>query len=408
MRAAFSLFIALLAIPGLAYAGESAVILASDNPADFAVAGALGEKLGLDVITTPWGTLGDESVQQIRASRRAKAYVVGGAAAVPEAEDTLAQYDISVERIGGGDRYETAALVAGKWDKSARVFIADGFDTQGIGDAAERARAADAPIVFVRRENVHQTVADAIAGLNATEAVLVPAPDMDTQSIEASIRATGVTMIETVETDLEERARSAVEEAAAAVSGAGANASEEITDAESVAAFRLLERAREHLNYARGALDAERYGEAFGQAVASRENAENSARVSSGVVVGHLRTYVDGARAEIEALVKLKIDIGEISENPVKYGGRDVQVTGIVLSDPIYIGEKTYIEMRDATGTIVVQKGGFMGPPLVKKDDTITVTGSVSINPSFGVPQGGVHSGMPTYVIEAAEIEHVY
>ena len=407
MRTAFSLFIALLVFPGLAYAGESAVILASDNPADFAAASALGEKLGLDVITTPWGTLSDESVQQIRASRRAKAYVVGGAAAVPGAEDTLAQYDISIERIGGEDRYETSALVAWKWDKSARVFIADGFDVQGIGDAAERARAADAPIVFVRRENVHHKVADAIAGLNVTEAVLIPAPDMDTSSIEASIRARGVTMIETVETDLEERARSAVREAEAAVLGAGANA-REITDARSVVAFRLLERAREYLNYARGALGAERYGDAFGQAVASSENAENSARVSSGIVVGHLRTSVDGARAEIEALVKMKMDIGEIAGNPAKYWERDVQVTGTVLSDPIYIGEKTYIEMRDATGTIVVEKGGFMGPPLVEKGDTITVTGSVSINPSFGGPQGGVHSGMPSYIIEATKIEHVY
>lgn len=407
MRATLSLFIALLVIPGLAYAGESAVILASDNPADFAAASALGEKLGLDVITTPWGTLGDEPVQQVRASRRAKAYVVGGTVAVPGAEDTLAQYAISVERIGGEDRYETSALVAGKWDKSARIFIADGFDVQGIGDAAERARAVDAPIVFVRRENVHQAVADAIAGLNATEAVLIPAPDMDTQSIEASISTIGVTKVETVETDLEERARSAVEEAEAAVLRAGANASE-ITDAGSVVAYRLLERAREYLNYARGALGAERYGDAFGQAVASRENAENSARVSSGIVVGHLRTSVDGARAEIEALVKMKMDIVEIAEDPVKYGERDIQVTGIVLSDPIYIGEKTYIEMRDATGTIVVQKSGFMGPPLVKKDDTITVTGSVSINPSFGGAHGGVHSGMPSYILEATKIEHVY
>jgi hypothetical protein len=406
MRAVLSLVAVMLVLPGLAYAAESAVILTSDNPADFASADALGEKLGLGVVTTPWGTLSDESVQKLRTSRYKKVYVVGGAVAVPDAEDVLAQYDISIERIGGRDRYETSALVAGKWDKSARVFIADGFDAQGIEDAADKARAKDAPIVFVRRGEVPQSVADAIASLEISEAVLIPAPDMNTTAIGTSIRTTGVTKVETVETDLEGRARSAVEEAKAAVLSAEAGAGE-ISDADSMVAFRRLEMAREYLNYAQDALDAGEYDTAFGQSVAASENAENSLLVSSGIVVGYLRTSVDEARREIEALVKRRIDIGEIVENPVKYVERDIQVTGIVMSDPVYIGEKTYIEIQDATGTIIVEKNGFMGPPLAEKDDTITVTGSVIINPGFGGPHRGEHSGMPSYIIEAEEIEHI-
>lgn len=405
MRAAL-LLLALLVLPGLAYAEVGAVILASDNPADSASAGALGGKLGLAIVTTPWGTLSDESVQKIRTSRYKKVYVVGGTIAVPEAEDVLAQYDISVERIGGGDRYETSALVAGKWGKSTRVFIADGFDTQGIEDAAEKARAQDAPVVFVMADEVSQAVLDAIDWLGATEAVLIPSPDMDTSIIDASVRARGVTKVETVETDLERRARSAVEEAKAAVLDAEANIGE-ITDAESMVAFRRLEMAREYLNYAQDALDAGEYGAAFGQAVASSENAENSLKVSSGIVVGYLRRSADEARREIEALVKRRIDIGEIVENPVKYAEREVQVTGIVMSAPVYIGEKTYIEIQDATGTIIVEREGFMGPPLAEKNDTLTVTGTVLINPTFGGPHGGGHAGMPSYILRAEEIEHV-
>jgi hypothetical protein len=209
-----------------------------------------------------------------------------------------------------------------------------------------------------------------------------------------------------VETDLEERARSAVEEAKAAVLDAEAGAGE-ITDAESMVAFRRLEMAREYLNYASDALDTGEYSAAFGQAVASSENAENSLKVSSGIVVGYLRRSVDEARREIEALVKMKIDIGEIVENPVKYAEREVQVTGIVMSAPVYIGEKTYIEIQDATGTIIVEREGFMGPPLAEKDDTLTVTGTVLINPTFGGPHGGEHAGMPSYILKAEEIEHV-
>jgi len=406
MRAAFSLFVFFLLLPGMAFAAENAVILASDNPADSALAGALGDKLGLDVITTPWGTLSDESVQEIEASGYKKVYVVGGTVAVPDAEDTLAKSDISIERIGGRDRYETSAIVAGKWDKSTRVYIADGFDTRGIEDASAKARVKSGPIVFVRKDEVSQAVLDAIGELGAQEAVLIPSPGMDTAAIGEDIKNMGAIKVGAVETDLEGKAQSAVEEAEAAVLSAEAGAGE-ITDANSMVAFRRLEMARVYLNYAQNALDAGEYGESFGNAVASKENAEYSFLVSSGVVVGVLSVYVDAARRDIESLAKTNPDIGDIVENPVKYAQRDIQVTGIIMSDPVYIGEKTYIELQDATGTIIVEKAGFMGPPLAEKEDTITVTGSVTLNPGFGGPHGGDHSGMPSYIIEASEIEHV-
>lgn len=404
MRAAL-LLLSLLMLPAPASATGCAVVLSNDNPADFAAAGALAGAMGLDIITTRWGTLSNESVQEARATKCIKVFVVGGPAAVPGAEDALAQF-AAVERIGGADRYETSALVAGKWDRSSSVFIADGRDTQGISDAAERAAAAGAPIVFVRPDGIPQAVADAIAGLDAAKATLIPSPATDASVIEAGIRGSGAMEVEIIEVDTEQRAQSAVEEANAAVSSAGAGVGE-VTDAESMAAFRQLEKAREYLSYAQVALDAGKYSEAFGNAAAATENAEYATKISSGIVVGYLQSAVDAAKKDIEALVKNKVDIGELAENPVKYGGRDVQVTGSVPSDPVYIGEKTYIEIEDFTGRIIVEKEGFMGPPLVESGDTITVTGTVRINPSFGGPHGAEHAGLPSYILEAAEIEHV-
>lgn len=106
--------------------------------------------------------------------------------------------------------------------------------------------------------------------------------------------------------------------------------------------------------------------------------------------------------------VEGNIDIGELLINPSKYEGIDVLIAGVVLSDPVYIGKKTYIEMRDETGRIFVETEGFMGPPIVETGNTIKVTGAVRIDPAYGGPQGGEHSSLPFYIIVATEVETVY
>lgn len=405
MKAVLPLIIALLMLPTAATAQGCTALLTSDNPADFAAASALANKLGADIVSTPWGTLSDESVEQVIASKCTKALVVGGSVAVPDAENVLPQYNIAVERIGGADRYETSALTAERWETSLIVIVASGQDRDGISEASRKANSVGAPVVFVKSSGVPEPVADAIGKLKAEEATLIPAPDMDTASIDATIRERGITKVEITEIDTAKRTKTAIDEASAAILDAEAGIGE-ISDASSIAAFRLIENAREHLNFATHAQSGDGFSEAFSHATAARENAENSKMISSGTVVGNLKSAVDEAAREITGLVKKRIDIAEISGNPIGYSGREVQVIGTVLSDPVYIGEKTYIEMQDATGTIVIEKEGFLGPPVVETGDTIKVTGVVRLNPDYGGPRGQ-HSNLPAYIIEATRIEQV-
>jgi hypothetical protein len=122
---------------------------------------------------------------------------------------------------------------------------------------------------------------------------------------------------------------------------------------------------------------------------------------------GNISNIEQGAQTGAAEEVTGNIDIGELLIDPAKYEGVEVLLAGEVLSDPVYIGEKTYIEMQDATGRIFVEIEGFMGPPLVENGDTIKVTGAVRIDPSYGGPHGGEHSDLPSYIIEATEVVQV-
>lgn len=309
------------AAPGAGPAQGVAVILVADNSADLAAASALGGKLGLKVVVTPWGTLGDDAIAQINASGATQVYVVGGPVAVPEVEAKLQGFTMT--RLGGKDRFETSALVVGRWNRSALVFLVEGADEEGAREATVKARAENAPIVYVKKVELPEAVGAALARLNASRGVLVPSPDMEKEKVKARLRERGLEVNETP-VDFAQRAQNAIAAAEKAVESAEANASE-VNESRSAAAARLLLQAKLHLADARDALNASKYGEAYGLAVAAKHLAENSGRITRGVIVGSLREDVERAAAEIgsRGLEGWKKDLDVAANNSaVGLGGR--------------------------------------------------------------------------------------
>lgn len=308
--------VALLLLSGFeSVHGASVIILVSDNSADLAVANTLAEKVNVSVVVTPWGTLSDEAVQKINASGAVEVYVVGGSVAVPDVEVKI---KIKVKRFAGDDRYHTSALVAQEWKNCSEVFVAVGDDDQGIQDARIKIKAKNCPVVFVRPDSVPESVAASMGKLNASTAVLIPTPNMQVAEIKSKLKAKGIGDVNETKIDSKERASKAIANAEAAIALAEENATE-VTDGRTAAAAQLVINAKKHLQAAKTAFDAGKYGEAFGLATAAKAQAENSMRISQKIVIGTFKKDVSETEEDVKArgLARVK---GEIDAEAGKHG----------------------------------------------------------------------------------------
>ncbi len=100
------------------------------------------------------GEISDETLKQIAELGAEKIYLLGGTTAVSKGiEDTLKK-SYEIERLGGDDRYETAALIADEYVEVTgkvydTVFIASGLNYPDALSAGSAAALNGAPILFV-------------------------------------------------------------------------------------------------------------------------------------------------------------------------------------------------------------------------------------------------------------------
>lgn len=98
--------------------------------------------------------------------------VVGGAAAVTQAQlDELAQVG-RVERIAGNDRYATSAAVADRWPQAETVYIASGENFPDALSAGGAAAAGGAPVVLSAGTRLPTETARALSRLSPRRIVV--------------------------------------------------------------------------------------------------------------------------------------------------------------------------------------------------------------------------------------------
>lgn len=311
------LLLGLVLICNGAYATSvNIVILTSDNEADLAVANVLGETIGAKVVVTPWGTLSDDAIAEIEASGATEVYVIGGEVAIPEVKEKI---KIPVKRFAGKDRYETSALVAKEWKKRnikcAEITVAEGHDFAGIKDAMERAKVKKCPVIFVKTDEVPEEVEEVLNELNVSKTVVIEAPDMNKTKIHLKLKIK-VKEVEDIKADWQERAQEAIDKANETIAEAEETI-ENITDAKSAAAARLLVVAKYHLEKAEAAFKEGKYGKAFGLAIAAKENAESAIKIASGIAVGNFGKEVHKweERIKTKGIEGVKEEICEDAEN---------------------------------------------------------------------------------------------
>ncbi|AXH96697.1 cell wall-binding repeat-containing protein [Ornithinimicrobium avium] len=115
--------------------------------------------------------------------------LMGGTTAVSEAvQESLGAYG-TVTRVGGDDRYETAALLAESIDTSARVFVASG---RGFADALSGAAVAGrdgAPMLLTRPDSLPRATADQVSRLQPELVTVVGGETAITEVVLDALRA---------------------------------------------------------------------------------------------------------------------------------------------------------------------------------------------------------------------------
>ncbi|NJE02338.1 cell wall-binding repeat-containing protein [Thermococcus sp. JdF3] len=133
------------------------VILVSDNAADKAIAEYLSNETGAVIVTTTWGVYDPNVTAEIMSYAPDEVIIIGGPdAVVDEYVADLEELNITVERWGGQNRYETNLMVMGrakvkfKLEFNNSVFVA-GNDTLAIQNALRLAVQNGAVMVYVNK-----------------------------------------------------------------------------------------------------------------------------------------------------------------------------------------------------------------------------------------------------------------
>ena len=146
------------------------LVATSTGFADALVGSPLAAARSGPVLLTSPGALDPRVADEIRRLGATSAVVLGGPAALtPQVETDLAALGVSVSRISGIDRYETAATVAAQLGQSPTVLVASG---ESFPDALA-AGALGLPVLLTTRDALPASTA---AAIGSSSAVVVGGP----------------------------------------------------------------------------------------------------------------------------------------------------------------------------------------------------------------------------------------
>lgn len=158
---------------------SSAVFVASGaNFPDALGASAEAARTGVPILLSGPAALSATTADELRRLQPRTVYIAGAAGAISDrvVEGIVSALGtgVTVKRLGGGDRYETAVRVAGN-DPSrgmSTVYVASGVGFPDALAAAPAAAALGAPVLLTRPNYVPPSVANLIASANPSRIVI--------------------------------------------------------------------------------------------------------------------------------------------------------------------------------------------------------------------------------------------
>ena len=109
-------------------------------------------------------------------------------------QDTSSESDaISVHRMGGSDRYDTANIISrGGWTQAGTVIVASGESYPDALAGAPLAKALNAPILLTGKTAISRKTLDQISSLGASDAVILGGTAAVSEAVEASLKSNGL------------------------------------------------------------------------------------------------------------------------------------------------------------------------------------------------------------------------
>lgn len=166
-----------------------------DDYADNLAGGPLAADLGAPLLYTPTDALDPATEAEIERLGAEEVVILGGVAAVSQAvEDALVADGLTVRRIGGENRFETAALIAAELGSATgTAFVVEGEHTdpaRGWPDPVSVAPYAGFrgdPILLVNRDRLPEATTAALTDLGVDEVVIAGGDAAVSAAVEQGI-----------------------------------------------------------------------------------------------------------------------------------------------------------------------------------------------------------------------------
>ncbi|MFT5222201.1 MAG: putative cell wall-binding protein [Glaciecola sp.] len=190
---------------------ERILLATSRDYPDAVAASAYASMLDAPLLLTDPKTLSPEVAETIDALGVARVTILGGPGAISnDVEDSLKSLGLTVDRVAGKSRFETAAALADQVDRRGSVDVVavalgdrtDGRDAwpDALAAASLAGLASPIPTLLTRRNVLPQETAMAIERLGASKVILLGGEGAINAAVEKSITDLGVE-VERVEGD---------------------------------------------------------------------------------------------------------------------------------------------------------------------------------------------------------------
>lgn len=154
--------------------GSGTVILTRDDNYPDALTGApLSKKLDAPILFTNSGTLSPAAEAEIARLKARKVIILGGTGAVSAGIESKLRLSYEVQRIGGLDRYETAAKIAKELGYKGKAVITTGEDFHDALTVSPLAAYKGIPILLTLPDSLPSSTSDALQFVAPTEITVV-------------------------------------------------------------------------------------------------------------------------------------------------------------------------------------------------------------------------------------------
>lgn len=169
------------------WVNANAVIIARDDDFPDALVGApLAYKLDAPILLTNKEVLSPVTKQEINRLQAKQAYVLGGYGAVSSTvENEITTMGLNVIRLGGGDRYGTASLVAYQVGSDGRAILAYGENFPDALAVSPWAAVNNIPILLTTTDSLPKDTEEAIRSLNVKKTIIVGGEGVISSSVSS-------------------------------------------------------------------------------------------------------------------------------------------------------------------------------------------------------------------------------